>query len=272
MSTACVPAYVPTGMSTACVPVGAQTGIFPPDSPDIDPQLIETVSIMGNMKIYRCKSCGKGFTTISSMNRHTRDNCQLSGLHPGQTKNYPIINHPIINTKPNTRQSLPDNISIPDVWEDNNCIIISLDHIKAIFNTKPQLIGFAQLSDEDMANEKIGAPYVIILFMELIKQFHLNPMNRNIHLNSSRTDMVNVFSADNRWLSKALEENIHLMMASVSKSLKRIIYDPQALRDLSIGVLNAISISNMHYDYDPAVYIQQIKPAMVAHLTTLIPG
>jgi hypothetical protein len=191
-----------------------------------------------------------------------------------QINNGPVVNNTdarqIVNNVQHVHQ-VQQVIQITAPWNSDKRLNLDVKDMIAAFAENPRLREFASLSDHEMADHEIGGPFVIELFMDLIRRAHKDPTMRNVYLNPRRTDQVLVYHGEGRWEVFPLPDTIRLMMDGISEKIRPVILTPGLCGQLPLEAQNALAMAGMLYEETPDAYAQKARGLMSAHLANMAP-
>jgi hypothetical protein len=164
-----------------------------------------------------------------------------------------------------------NQVQIAAPWDSDRRITVGVQDMIAAFAENPRLQAFARLPDHEMADHEIGGPFVIELFMDLIRRAHADPTMRNVYLNPRRMDQVLVYHEKGRWEVFPLPDTIRLMMDGISEKIRPVILTPKLCGQLPLEAQNALAMAGMLYEETPDAYARRAKGLMSAHLANMAP-
>jgi hypothetical protein len=177
-----------------------------------------------------------------------------------------VVNGPVTNNV-----QVINQVQITAPWDSDRRINVGVKDMIAAFAENPRLQEFARLSDHEMADHEIGGPFVIELFMDLIRRAHADPTMRNVYLNPRRMDQVLVYHEKGRWEVFPLPDTIRLMMDGISEKIRPVILTPKLCGQLPLEAQNALAMAGMLYEETPEEYARRAKGLMSAHLANMAP-
>jgi hypothetical protein len=194
-----------------------------------------------------------------------------------QFVNGPVTNH--VDARQQTRVvnhvqqvNAPVTVNISAPWDSDRRLNLGIKDMIAAFAENPRLREFANLPDHQMADHEIGGPFVIELFMDLIRRAHTDPTMRNVYLNPRRTDQVLVYHNAGRWEVFPLPDSIRLLLDGVSEKIRPIILTPGLCGQLPLEAQNALAMAGMLYEETPDAYARRARGLMSAHLANMAPA
>jgi hypothetical protein len=156
-------------------------------------------------------------------------------------------------------------------WDSDRRLNLDVKDMIAAFAENPRLREFARLSDHEMADHEIGGPFVVELFMDLIRRAHSDLSLRNVYLNPRRTDQVLVYHEKGYWEVFPLPDSIRLLLDGVSEKIRPVILTPGLCGQLPLEAQNALAMAGMLYEETPDAYAQKARGLMSAHLANMAP-
>jgi hypothetical protein len=192
-----------------------------------------------------------------------------------QVNNGPVTNntdarHNVVNNVQHVQQVF-NQVQITAPWDSDKRLNIGIKDMVAAFAENAKLREFTKLSEHEMADHEIGGPFVVELFMDLVRRAHADPMVRNVYLNPRRTDQVLVYHDAGGWEVFPLPDSIRLLMDGVSEKIRPVILTPGLCNQLPLEAQNALSIAGMLYEESPAEYARKARGLMSAHLANMAP-
>jgi hypothetical protein len=182
-----------------------------------------------------------------------------------------VVNGPLIDAR-QQMVNAPVTVNISAPWDSDRRLNIGVKDMIAAFAENPRLREFAKLSDHEMANHEIGGPFVVELFMDLVRRAHADPTMRNVYLNPRRTDQVLVYHDAGGWKVFPLPDSIRLLLDGVSEKIRPVILTPGLCGQLPLEAQNALAIAGMLYEETPEEYARKARGLMSAHLANMAPG
>jgi hypothetical protein len=189
-----------------------------------------------------------------------------------------VVNNPVVTNNVDARQVVNHNvqnvqqvIQITAPWDSDRRLNIGIKDMVAAFAENAKLREFAKLSDHEMADHEIGGPFVIELFMDLVRRAHADPMVRNVYLNPRRMDQVLVYRDAGGWEVFPLPDSIRILMDGVSEKIRPVILTPGLCGQLPLEAQNALAMAGMLYEETPDVYARKVRGLMSAHLANMAP-
>ncbi len=180
-------------------------------------------------------------------------------------------NNTTVNTVVNTTvtNQHTNNISVVGIrpWDGEQRIYLAASQMAAAFTENAKLREYTKLGDYAMVDKDIGFPYVMEIFMDLVKRAHTEPESRNIYLNPKRADQVLVFNKEGKWEVLSLQEATQLIFDGVTENFRRVRISWQEAQLLSTYAQNALAYAGLLYEDEPAEYVKKAKTPMSAHLT-----
>jgi hypothetical protein len=156
-------------------------------------------------------------------------------------------------------------------WDSDRRLNLDVKDMIAAFAENPRLREFARLSDHEMADHEIGGPFVVELFMDLIRRAHSDLSLRNVYLNPRRTDQVLVYHEKGYWEVFPLPDSIRLLLDGVSEKIRPVILTPGLCGQLPLEAQNALAMAGMLYEETPDAYARKARGLMSAHLANMAP-
>jgi hypothetical protein len=198
-----------------------------------------------------------------------------SALRPigaaAQINNGPVVNNTDARVV-NNIQHVVNQVQIIAPWDSDKRLNLGVKDMIAAFSENARLREFASLPDHEMADPEIGGPFVLELFMDLVRRAHSDPMVRNVYLNPRRTDQALVYHNAGKWEVFPLPETIRLLLDGVSEKIRPIILTPGLCGQLPLEAQNALAIAGMLYEEAPDKYARKARGLMSAHLANMAPG
>jgi hypothetical protein len=182
-----------------------------------------------------------------------------------------VVNGPLIDAR-QQMVNAPVTVNVSAPWDSDRRLNIGVKDMIAAFAENPRLREFAKLSDHEMANHEIGGPFVVELFMDLVRRAHADPTMRNVYLNPRRTDQVLVYHDGGHWEVFPLPDSIRLLLDGVSEKIRPIILTPGLCGQLPLEAQNALAMAGMLYEETPDAYARRARGLMSAHLANMAPG
>jgi hypothetical protein len=195
-------------------------------------------------------------------------------LAAAQVNNGPVTNHVDARRQilQQTQVNAPVTVNITAPWDSDRRLNIGIKDMIAAFAENPRLREFARLPDHQMADHEIGGPFVIELFMDLVRRAHADPTMRNVYLNPRRTDQVLVYHDGGHWEVFPLPDSIRLLLDGVSEKIRPIILTPGLCGQLPLEAQNALAMAGMLYEETPDAYARKARGLMSAHLANMAPA
>jgi hypothetical protein len=195
----------------------------------------------------------------------------LAQVNNGSVTNNVDARYQVVNNVQNVQQVF-NQVQITAPWDSDRRLNIGVKDMIAAFAENPRLREFASLSDHEMADHEIGGPFVIELFMDLVRRAHADPMVRNVYLNPRRTDQVLVYRDAGGWEVFPLPDTIRVLMDGVSEKIRPVILTPGLCGQLPLEAQNALAMAGMLYEETPDAYARKARGLMSAHLANMAPG
>jgi hypothetical protein len=195
---------------------------------------------------------------------------QIAVAAAAQVHNGPVINN--VDARQQTQVNAPITVNISAPWNSDRRLNLDIKDMIAAFAENPRLREFARLPDHQMADHEIGGPFVIELFMDLVRRAHADPTMRNVYLNPRRTDQVLVYHDGGHWEVFPLPDSIRLLLDGVSEKIRPIILTPGLCGQLPLEAQNALAMAGMLYEETPDAYARRARGLMSAHLANMAPG
>jgi hypothetical protein len=172
----------------------------------------------------------------------------------------------VVNNAPVTNITNVQNNIVLNAWDSERRIGVDVSHIVAAFAQNARLREYSLMGDHELTDPEIAPPYVMELFMELVKRVHADPATRNVYLNPRRADQALVHMKSGRWEVMSLQEATRLLFDGVAGTIHRVTLSYEERRQLPLEAQNALSISGLLYDDEPDEYVKRAKAPMAAHL------
>ncbi len=171
-----------------------------------------------------------------------------------------------------TNIATQNNVQIQIVpWDGDRRIEVGIGHIAAAFTHNTRLKEYMKLGDRDLASSEIAPPYVIDLFMDLIRRAHADPAARNVYLNPKRADQTLVRMRSGRWEILPLQEATRLLFDGVAGVVHAVTCTSEERKQLPLEAQNALSLAGLLYEEEPDEYVRRAQQPMAAHLANTGP-
>lgn len=251
-------------------------------------------------KQHRCRYCGRAFTSLASMQRHTRTVCKIANSEEGMEK---LLQHTLqrqlqeqseqiaelsglvkqlaIQAKPEAasvtingnativEQQIVTNIIVP--WDSDRRFDISAAQMAAAFAENTLLREYAQMPDHQLTDPDLSPPYITEMFVDFVKRGHTDPTSRNIYINPRHADQVLVHLQTGKWGVIPLTQSLRMLLDAVAQRIHRAILTESERTLLPLEAQNAMAIAELGYTYEPDEYAERAKSSLTAHLVNTAP-
>jgi hypothetical protein len=255
---------------------------------------------------FKCRFCGRHYSSKPSVNRHIRQSCKVANSEEGmerlfehtiqrqvaamhaeqnakiaaQTQQIAELTQLVRNQIVPARGGVQRAATINNVTTTNTIIItvpftqeravyIPASMLRAAFTENPKLAEYCGWSDEDKTNAERAVPYVLEALMELTRRAHADPAARNIYLNPRRADQVMVLDEES-WRVLTLVDAIAVIFNSVSDNIRRIMRNREEVATLPLHIQGSASWIPTLYEYEQSEYVEKARASMSAHLQNLV--
>jgi len=255
---------------------------------------------------YKCRYCGRRFSSAPSVNRHTRQFCKIAMSDEGMDK---LMEHTLqrqltgledklarltaLLEKQLTPADTPQPLGVARVenvnqviagsvtnvqqminivpWDGERRIDVDVTQMAAAFAENARLKEYASLDDRQRTDPDLAPPYVAELFMDLVKRGHTDPASRNVYLNPRRADQALVHLKCGRWEVVPLQEATRLLFDGVAQTIHQVVLSNEERKQLPMEAQNALSLAGLMYGDGPDEYVKRARAPMSAHLANTAP-
>jgi hypothetical protein len=148
---------------------------------------------------------------------------------------------------------------------------VTRDAIAAAFAENARLKEYCRLGDDEKTDPKVAPPYVLEMFMDLVKRAHADPVARNVYLNPRRADQALVCLKSGRWEVVQLVEATRLLFDGVAVCIRAVARSYEELQQLPLEAQNAMALAGLVYGDEPEEYAKRARGSMAAHLSNTGP-
>ena len=192
---------------------------------------------------------------------------QTAVAAPAPVNIAPVVNNTVVN---NNNSTTINNTIVVNPWDSSYFIKITPADITAMFAENQTANDYVyKLEDRERTDPKTAPTYIYVMFMDLVKRSHADPISRNIYQNPRRADQVMVFLENGRWALISNTEAIDRLFQGVADKLHKIIMTDAQRRELLTEHQNAIAWAEIAYKDEPQDYVKLAKPAMSAHFANM---
>jgi hypothetical protein len=158
-----------------------------------------------------------------------------------------------------------------NAWNSKDRLVVSLDLLKAAFRENVLLREYSESPEKNRLDPAFMTRYVLEALMAVIRQAHSSPDSRNIRLNPSRADQVQVLVREGaeRWEILSLIEAVRLLFREAAGRITSLAKTAEAHRDLAPAEQIASLLLPQEYQRQPDKYEREGKGRMAAHLASL---
>jgi hypothetical protein len=158
-----------------------------------------------------------------------------------------------------------------NAWNGKDRLVVSLDLLRSAFRESAMLREYCESPERNRLDPKYIAGYVLEALMAVIRQAHCAPGSRNIRLNPSRADQVQVLvrEGSERWEILSLTEAVNLLFRDAAGRMTHLARSADARRDLAPAEQIASLLMPQEYHRQPDKYVREGKGRMAAHLASL---
>lgn len=179
------------------------------------------------------------------------------------------VNTSVVNNTTQITQNITQIQINP--WDGDKRFRVSGAQIMAALKDNALLREFASWPVHELTDPEKAPPYIVELFMDLVRRGHADPASRNVYLNPRRADQALVHMKSGQWEVLPLAEATRLMFDGVAQSIHKTIMSLEERTQLPPEAQNALSLAEMMYQDEPVEYAKRAKSPMTAHLTNTAP-
>jgi hypothetical protein len=182
-------------------------------------------------------------------------------INTGHVQNNMTINTTTVNNTTNI---------ILRPWDGRQRLVVPVEAIQKFAET-PKFQEYVTLGYEKQMDQRIAAPYVTSLYVDMVKQGHADPAARNIYLNPQRADQALVYMQDGRWQALPLNEATPLLFDKVGETIRKDVLHLSAPRQIESATQGSLIMAGSMYNENQEAYVKLAKAPMAAHLANLTP-
>jgi hypothetical protein len=156
-------------------------------------------------------------------------------------------------------------------WDGKDRLVVSLDLLRAAFRENELLREYCDSPEKNRLEPAFINTYVLEALIAVINQAHRSPECRNIRLNPSRADQVQVLVGEGgeRWKIVTLVEAVRLLFRDAAGRMGQLALAPEAVLGLTPVEQTASLLMSQAYQCRPERYEREGKSRLAAHLAAL---